>query len=235
MPIAVKHCLKNLRNIFLKKILQRLTLFAMLLFFLSCIVCWIAYDHIGKTPGELMDYAELRLQGHPRIELIALPVISITRDWLDQPALNERLQQRFFIPKPPIQETVVVRNSPMDAKGTIRKIWRVGPKEEMTNIAQASIVAKDGDVVEIQAGVYRADVAVWNQKNLTIRGVGGTARIFADGKSAEDKAIWVIRNGDFNIENIDFISARAVDLHVKLPHGASVLNANQHTLSITLM
>jgi hypothetical protein len=46
---------------------------------------------------------------------------------------------------------------------------------------------------------------------LTIRGVGGNARIFADGQSAEGKAIWVIRDGVFFIKNIDFIGARVSD------------------------
>ncbi len=35
--------------------------------------------------------------------------------------------------------------------------------------------------------------------------------LIADGKSAEGKAIWVIRNGDFHIENIEFRGARASD------------------------
>jgi hypothetical protein len=83
--------------------------------------------------------------------------------------------------------------------------------ESIRNIAEAARLARDGDVVEIQAGEYRADVAVWLQKRLTIRGIGGNARLFADGQSAEGKAIWVLRNGDFDIANIDFIGARASD------------------------
>jgi len=49
------------------------------------------------------------------------------------------------------------------------------------------------------------------QKKLTIRTRGGNARLFADGKSAESKAIWVIRDGDFRIENIDFIATHVYD------------------------
>ena len=43
------------------------------------------------------------------------------------------------------------------------------------------------------------------------RGHGGNARLFAGGKSAERKANWVIRNGDFVIENIDFLGAQVGD------------------------
>jgi len=87
----------------------------------------------------------------------------------------------------------------------------VGPKAALTRIADAAKVAKDGDVVEILPGEYRGDVAVWLQKRLTIRGVGRTPVLSADLRSAERKAIWVIRDGDFVVENIAFEGARVAD------------------------
>lgn len=87
----------------------------------------------------------------------------------------------------------------------------VGPKATLTRISDAARIAKDGDVVEILPGEYHGDVAVWLQKRLTIRGVGKTPRLIADLKSAEGKAIWVIRNGDFVIENVAFEGARVAD------------------------
>ena len=90
-------------------------------------------------------------------------------------------------------------------------ILRVGPFETIRTIAQAASLAKDNDIVEIEAGEYHGDVTVWRQKKLTIRTRGGNARLFADGKSAEGKAIWVIRNGDYHIENIEFIGAKVGD------------------------
>ena len=71
--------------------------------------------------------------------------------------------------------------------------------------------AKDGDTIDILPGEYHADVAVWLQKRLTIRGVGETPVLKADGRSAEGKAIWVLRNGEFVIENIAFEGARVDD------------------------
>ncbi len=48
----------------------------------------------------------------------------------------------------------------------------VGPGEKLTRIADAARLAKDGDTIEILPGEYRGDVAVWQQKQLTIRGLG---------------------------------------------------------------
>ena len=87
----------------------------------------------------------------------------------------------------------------------------MSPFGPITKISEAARVAQAGDVVEIEAGDYRQDVAVWEQSKLTIRGVNGAARLIADGRSAEGKAIWVIRRGDFDISNIDFIGARVED------------------------
>lgn len=83
----------------------------------------------------------------------------------------------------------------------------VGPGG-LATIAEAARLARDGDVVEIAAGTYRGDVAVWTQRRLILRGVGGRPELVADGQSAEGKAIWVIRDGDFEIRNIAFRGAR---------------------------
>jgi hypothetical protein len=90
----------------------------------------------------------------------------------------------------------------------------VGPEAPIRTVAEAARLARDGDVVEISSGVYAGDVAVWLQKRLTIRGVGATAPIMrADGRSSEGKAIWVLRHGVFDIENIAFEGARVPDLN----------------------
>src|SRR5574337_556937 len=66
----------------------------------------------------------------------------------------------------------------------------VGPGG-LATIAEAARLARDGDVVEIAAGTYRRDVAVWLQRRLTLRGVGGQPELVADGEDAEGKAIWL--------------------------------------------
>jgi hypothetical protein len=96
-------------------------------------------------------------------------------------------------------------------QAALAALIQVGPGRTLTTIAQAARLAQDGDIVEIDAGEYRGDVAVWTQRRLTIVGVGGRAVLHADGRDAEGKAIWVIRDGDFRIRNIEFRGARVPD------------------------
>jgi hypothetical protein len=82
-------------------------------------------------------------------------------------------------------------------------------------LAAALARAVDGDTVEIAAGTYRGEVGVITQKRLTLRGVGGRPVFQADGRSAEGKAILVVRSApedsDIRIENIEFRGARVAD------------------------
>jgi hypothetical protein len=87
------------------------------------------------------------------------------------------------------------------------QVIRVGPRQSLTSVADAARQARDGDLVEIEAGVYLNDVASWPQSDLTIRGVGGRARMVVTGKSAEDKAIWVIEGNNVVVENVEFAGA----------------------------
>lgn len=90
-------------------------------------------------------------------------------------------------------------------------VIRVGPDGDVQKISEAARLAKDGDIVEITSGEWHGDVALWGQKQLTIRGSGKRSVLIADGKSAEGKAIWVIRNGNFLIDNIEFRGTRVAD------------------------
>ncbi|MCC6474645.1 MAG: right-handed parallel beta-helix repeat-containing protein [Burkholderiales bacterium] len=58
---------------------------------------------------------------------------------------------------------------------------------------------------------------------LTIRGVGGRARIDAAGRSAEDKAVWVVKGSGATIENIEISGA-------SVPHrnGAAIRLEGRH-------
>lgn len=90
-------------------------------------------------------------------------------------------------------------------------VLKVGPQQAIRTIAAAARLARDGDTVEIEAGDYAGDVAVWQQDQLTIRGVGGRPRLVAAGASAEGKGIWVVRGGRIAIENLEFTGARVPD------------------------
>lgn len=89
-----------------------------------------------------------------------------------------------------------------------RRVLHVGPRRAIKRIRDVVPHVRDGDIVEIDAGEYAGDVAVWRQSNLVIRGVGGPARFFAAGHSAEGKAIFVVRGDDITIENLIFTGAR---------------------------
>lgn len=91
------------------------------------------------------------------------------------------------------------------------QILKVGPTREIKTVAAAAAKAQDGDTVEIDAGEYLGDVAIWKQDRLTIRGIGGKAQLLAAGQSAEKKAIWVVRGGNITVENIIFKGAKVPD------------------------
>ncbi len=79
------------------------------------------------------------------------------------------------------------------------------------SLADALNRAADGDQIDILAGDHRGQAGVITQKQLTLRGVGGRPVLHADGKHAEGKAILVVREGDIQIENIEFRGARVSD------------------------
>ena len=92
-----------------------------------------------------------------------------------------------------------------------RRILKVGPAQLYPTPSRAAAIAKDGDVIEIEAGIYPADAAVWKANYLTIRGTGGRAHLRADGASVQGKAIWVTNGDNITIEDIEFSGA-------KVPH-----------------
>ncbi|MFC7496585.1 MULTISPECIES: hypothetical protein [unclassified Nocardioides] len=88
---------------------------------------------------------------------------------------------------------------------------RVGPGRPLATPSAAAAVARDGDVVLIDAGTYTGDVATWTQDDLTLRGVGGRAHLRADGRSAQGKAIWVIAGDRTTVDRIEFSGAKVPD------------------------
>jgi hypothetical protein len=84
----------------------------------------------------------------------------------------------------------------------------VGPGHELARPSDAARVARDGALVEIVAGDYKGDVAVWRQDDLTLRGVGPRPHLRAGGRSAEGKAIWVIKGDRVTVENIELSGAK---------------------------
>src|SRR5260370_35078833 len=88
---------------------------------------------------------------------------------------------------------------------------QVGPDKPFHAPCAAIAVASPGDVIEIDAGLYRRDVCVIRQDNLTISGGNGRAHLEADDASAQGKAIWVIHANDVVVEDIEFSGASVPD------------------------
>lgn len=92
------------------------------------------------------------------------------------------------------------------------RVIRVGANGEVALPSEAARIARNGDTVEIEAGLYPRDTAVWTQDNLVIRGVGGTAHLDAtDTKLVQEKAIWVFKGNNTRVENMEFSNARSPD------------------------
>ena len=88
----------------------------------------------------------------------------------------------------------------------------VGPGKAFNTPCAAVAAAHDADVIEIDAaGEYAGDVCSIDKNGLTLRGVGGRAKIDARGRSSGGKAIWVISGRDTTVENIEFSGASVPD------------------------
>ncbi len=89
----------------------------------------------------------------------------------------------------------------------------------------AANVAQAGDTIKIAAGDYRGDTASWRTSNLTICGVGGRARLFADGNNAQGKGLWVVSGSNITIDNIEFRGATVPDQNgagIRAEHGGEL-------------
>lgn len=87
-------------------------------------------------------------------------------------------------------------------------ILTVGKGQRYANPSQAAQVARTGDTVEIQPGLYRS-CAVWRADRLTIEGTG--PGVILANKTCLGQAIFVISGNDVTVRNITFRGARVAD------------------------
>jgi hypothetical protein len=85
--------------------------------------------------------------------------------------------------------------------------WRVGPAQQFILPSQVSTLVNAGDTIQIDSGVYYADVAHWTADNLFILCSDGFARLHSAGLTWGDKGIWVISGNNVTVKNIEFVSA----------------------------
>ncbi|MCE4555768.1 hypothetical protein [Pelomonas cellulosilytica] len=88
---------------------------------------------------------------------------------------------------------------------------KVGPQRAIRSLAAAAREARDGSVIEVDAGDYVADVASWPQHDLTLRAVGGRVRVIANGAHAQGKGLFVTSGRRQRIEGFDFIGCTVPD------------------------
>jgi len=105
-------------------------------------------------------------------------------------------------------ESAVLTAAPVAAT---RRVLKVGPQQTLRRPSDAARVAQDHDVIEIEAGKYAGDVALWTQNGLLLRGVNGRPHLDSRGRSANEQGIWVFRGNDIVVENIEFSGARSVN------------------------
>ena len=129
-------------------------------------------------------------------------------------------------------------------------VLQVGANKPFKTVKAAAEAAGDNTVVEIDAGTYKGDVALWTQNNLVIRAVGGEVTLDADGKYVDGKGIWDIRGGKVCVEGITFINAKVPDRNgagIRLTSGnltvigcrflhneMGILTANEQPISLTV-
>ncbi len=113
---------------------------------------------------------------------------------------------------------------PVAASGAI---LRVGSDKPYKTVRAAASAVQDGDIVEVDSGVYTGDVATWRRNDITIRGVGGRAHLRADGANEGGKGIWVAQGSNFTVENIEFSGASVPDRN-----GAGIRAETTGTLTI---
>src|SRR5689334_2318055 len=88
----------------------------------------------------------------------------------------------------------------------------VGPGKTFAKPCAAIAAAADGDTIEIDAaGNYDGDVCGIAKNRLTLRGIGGRAKIDAAQKNFGGKGTWVISGNDTTVENIEFSGATVPD------------------------
>jgi hypothetical protein len=129
-----------------------------------------------------------------------------------------------------VEETPPVSASPGTAcDAATGRALLVGPGQTYTTPSAAAAAAQSGDVIKISAGDYRGDVATWSANNLTICGVGGRARLYAEGQHEGGKGIWVITGRDITVDSIEFHNAKVPDENgagIRAEHAGQLLIRN---------
>ncbi len=85
----------------------------------------------------------------------------------------------------------------------------VGPQGEPMSLQAAVARARDGDTIELLPGDYRGQTLLIEQRRLTLRGVGKRPVVHGDGQRSSARALWTVRGGQVQVQNIEFRGSRS--------------------------
>lgn len=96
------------------------------------------------------------------------------------------------------------------------RVWEVGPGRELTSPEQAAAVAKDGDRVVFDPGVYRG-CAIWPASHLTIEARRPPATMnqtvmtqtVVTGPACADRGLFLFAGNDITVRGMTFVHARS--------------------------
>ena len=167
----------------------------------------VVVGYAGRSSQEIFDYLNHRLYGHTKLEFVFNPIIDFARLVHDdiprasRLGMINRMQTARYV-----ERKITPASKPV-------LVFSDKSVKQYATISEAALYAPSGAIVEISAGDYTEAQAVWKQKEITIRGIGGPVRLFAGKKSAEGKAIWVFRTGKASISGISFFDAKVHDMN----------------------
>lgn len=114
---------------------------------------------------------------------------------------------------------IIVGSNALAKNFSASRVLTVGNGKSYATPSAAAVIAVNGDVIEIDAGVYQNDVVVWRQNSLTLRGVGGRAHVqgtqvitYMPGEDTQNgMGLWVMNGSGIVVENIEFSGAQVTD------------------------
>ncbi|MEN3974238.1 right-handed parallel beta-helix repeat-containing protein [Emcibacter sp. SYSU 3D8] len=93
------------------------------------------------------------------------------------------------------------------------RIIHVGPGKDYERLGDVAGSLQNGDVVEIEGGLYLNDFAEIAASDVTLRGVHGRPHFRATVGPPNNKGIWVLSGDNVSVDNIEFSGAVVPDLN----------------------
>jgi hypothetical protein len=101
-----------------------------------------------------------------------------------------------------------------DGPGTSSgRIVRVGPGKDYERLGDVAGSLQNGDMVEIEGGLYLNDFVETGASDVTFRGVHGRAHFRATQRPPNGKGLWTLSGDNVAVDNIEFSGVEVADLN----------------------